>query len=139
MLFGVLIVAVSIKIRKLKLITLINYDKFNELPIMKDPKKGAALFILSLLEGMLSVFVLYKQPLDEPNNNLILGFSFIIICLFSLYYGICPFVFMCVKRSKSWKYKSGNIFLFRNFANRINKTTIQLGLASSALVFSLFF
>ena len=138
-LFGVLTISVGIKIRKLKLITLINYERFNEAPGMKDLKKGVVLFVLSLLGGISSIFVLYKQPLEESNNNLILGCSFVIICLFSLYYGICPFIFLCVKRSKSWKYKSGNIFLFRNFANRINKITIQLGLASSALVFSLLF
>lgn len=127
------------RIYNLKIITLLDYKKHNEICGIKNPEIGLPIFFVSIFLGMGSIVLFIFQPLSNDYSNMLFGCLLIFICYFGIYFGICPILYTLYKKSNKWKFKSGNIFLFRLLTAKINKTTILFGFISSLFTLSLLF
>lgn len=133
----ILLVSSNIKFKKLKLITLMNYDRFNEIPTLRNTNIGILVFIVSIFCGIGSLLFFILQPIDGNYTNIMIGFLLIFLCHFGLCFGICPLYYHFYSKNGSWKTKSGNTFLFRLFSAKINKFTFLWGTVASILTVAL--
>lgn len=137
MIYAILLSSSNRKFKKLKLITLMNYDRFNEIPTLRNTNIGILVFIVSIFCGIGSLLFFILQPIDGNYTNIMIGFLLIFLCHFGICFGICPLYYHFYSKNGSWKIKSGNIFLFRLFSSKINKFTFLWGTVASILTVAL--
>lgn len=136
LIYTLLLFASRRKLRKMKILSLLNYDRYNDMPRVKGKKVGIIIFIIALLCGLGSILLLIMQPFGDY-TDMILGFLLIILCNFGILIGICPILYTFLDENKKWKYKHSNMFIFRTFVAKINKMVITLGMVASFFTIAL--
>lgn len=114
------------RLKNIKLIRLLYFEKYNENPHITSSAVGIVLFCFSLFCGIASIVVFLIQPLGDFRDFL-LGFGFIIFCSFGIFIGISPVLNKRLENNKKWKYKHANMFIYRAFTAKAKKMSLSFG------------
>lgn len=112
-------------LKKMKICDLISAAKVNENVKVKHAARNTVIFILALAAGILSVS---KVPIG-------ITFIAVIVFIYGFYMGIPGIMVLLVSKSKRFKYKGMNLFIFRQIASKIN--TIGFTMGTIAVLFTL--
>lgn len=112
-------------LKKLKICDLMNADKVNEQVQVKHVTRNTALFVLSLVAGVIACT---KAPA-------IVVVICIIFFIYGFYMGISGILVLLVNKTKGFKYKKMHVFVFRQLASKINTMGFTMG--TIAMLFTL--
>jgi len=124
------------RLKNMKLIRLLYFEKYNENPHIKSSTVGISVFCSSLLCGIASIVVFLIQPLGDF-RDLLLGFVFIILCSFGIFIGISPVLNKRLEKDKRWKYKHSNMFIYRTFTAKTKKMSLSLGFIATLFIIAM--
>lgn len=112
-------------LKKLKISELMNAAKVNELVKVKHVTRNAVIFILSIVAGIISIT---KAPI-----------LVVIICLiffiYGFYMGLSGILVLLIGKTKRFKFKKMNLFIFRQLYSKINTMGFTMG--TIAVLFTL--
>lgn len=112
-------------LKKLKISELINAAKVNELVKVKHVTRNAVIFMLSIVAGIIAIT---KAPI-----------LVVIICLiffiYGFYMGLSGILVLLIGKTKRFKFKKMNLFIFRQLASKINTMGFTMG--TIAVLFTL--
>ncbi|MGL6199328.1 MAG: ABC transporter permease [Lachnospiraceae bacterium] len=128
------------RIKKMKLIELLNYEKQNESSLIKYNRTGILIFVMATLCGIGSIILLVgKNDFGgfKPVVIIIIAFILIALCQYGLFIGLAPILTNVVGRNINLKYKGSNLFLFRTLAHKVNSISTALGSVATVFVLAL--
>lgn len=127
--YSVIMIIVVIKnnrrLKKMKICELLYLDKKNEVIKGTNIAKNCFIFILSLIAAFIAI---KKTPI-------IVTIICVIFFIYSFYIGISGVMVMMLSKSKKFKYKKTNLFIFRQLASKINTMGFTMG--TLAVLFTL--
>jgi len=128
------------RIKKMKLIELLNYEKLNESSFIKYNRTGILIFVIAVLCGIGSILMLVGK-IDIGGFNpviiIIIAFVLIALCQYGLFIGLTPILTNVIGRNINLKYKGSNLFLFRALAYKVNSISTALGSVATVFVIAL--
>lgn len=112
-------------LKKLKISELMNASKVNESVKVKHVTRNAIIFVLSIVAGIIAVT---KAPV-------IVVIICIIFFIYGFYMGLSGILVLLVSKTKRFKYKKMNLFIFRQLSSKINTMGFTMG--TIAVLFTL--
>lgn len=123
------------KLDQMKLINLLHYDQHNEVTRIQNTRTGIIFFCISIFSGSGGIY-LFSMP-NGGLTDVVFGFLLIVICLTLLFIGLGAMVQKVFEKSKYWKYKKTNLFLYRLLSSKINGISIALGIVATLFTISI--
>ena len=119
-----------IKLRKLRIYDLLYAEKKNETARLNNGKGCRLIFIVSILFGLIGALLLHNT--FSNGDNVTVGrigviFLCFTICIYGFYISLSFILVSAFINNKAVKYKSNNLFLFRNLSSKMNTMSITLG------------
>ena len=111
------------RMKKISIYELLYLEKQNEEKIMKKKKHRAIIFIISLILGVLGIWVwnsqfqFNKMTDQSVMNYLALSMVLIILSIYGIMISVSDFILAVVLNSKKIKYKKDNLFVARCFSS----------------------
>ena len=132
--FVLLMVFSVISLNKYKLIDLLNASKINEKVKQRNKYVTIISFILCVISLGIAYYMLFDNVLVmmDYKTGIMIGFGALGTLL--LFYSLSGFLLKMIERIKKVYYKNLNIFLLRQFNNRINSTVISTTVISLMLL-----
>ncbi|MBQ2238712.1 MAG: FtsX-like permease family protein, partial [Lachnospiraceae bacterium] len=112
-------------LKKLKIKDLMNADKVNEQVKVKHVKRNVILFLVSIVALLVACS---KAPV-------IVVIICMIVFIYCFYIGISGIMVLLIEKSKRFKYKKLNVFVFRQLSSKINTMGFTMG--TIAVLFTL--
>lgn len=112
-------------LKKLKIKDLMNADKVNEQVKVKHVKRNVILFLVSIVALLVACS---KAPV-------IVVIICMIVFIYCFYIGISGIMVLLIQKSKRFKYKKLNVFVFRQLSSKINTMGFTMG--TIAVLFTL--
>lgn len=112
-------------LRKLKVYDLVNADKRNEDVKVKNIARSVVVFVLSIVAALVSI----------TNAPVIIILICMILFIYGFYIGISGTLALIISKTKSFKYKKTNLFVFRQLSSKINTMGFTMG--TIAVLFTL--
>lgn len=112
-------------LKKLKIYDLINADKQNEAVKVKNITRSVIIFVLSILAALVSL----------TNAPIIIILICIILFIYGFYMGLSGILVLIISKTKRFKYKKTNLFIFRQLSSKINTMGFTMG--TIAVLFTL--
>ena len=104
-------------LKKLKIYDLINAAKINEEIKVGHVVRNVIIFVLALAAGILSIA---KVPIQ-------LTMATTVIFIYGFYIGLSGVFVLLISKTKRFKYKGMNLFVFRQLASKINTMGFTMG------------
>ena len=112
-------------LKKLKIKDLMNADRVNEQVKVKHVTRNVMMFLVSITAGIIAST---KAPI-------IVVIICIILFIYGFYLGISGIMVLLIQKSKRFKYKKMNVFVFRQLSSKINTMGFTMG--TIAVLFTL--
>ena len=112
-------------LKKLKIKDLMNADRVNEQVKVKHVTRNVMMFLVSITAGIIACT---KAPI-------IVVIICIILFIYGFYLGISGIMVLLIQKSKRFKYKKMNVFVFRQLSSKINTMGFTMG--TIAVLFTL--
>lgn len=112
-------------LKKLKIYDLINADKQNEAVKVKNITRSVIIFVLSILAALVSL----------TNAPVIIILICMILFIYGFYMGLSGILVLIISKTKRFKYKKTNLFIFRQLSSKINTMGFTMG--TIAVLFTL--
>ncbi|EGT4230424.1 TPA: ABC transporter permease [Clostridioides difficile] len=123
------------KLVKMKLINLLNYDRYNENVLIHQTKTKSIMFCVSVLCGGMGIFF-FSIPSGRL-TDVFLGLLLIVFCLIVLFMGFGSIAQNMFEKGMNWKYKKSHLFLYRLLASKINGISIIMGIIATLFTVSI--
>jgi len=123
------------KLKKLELIDLIHYNQTVQHTFIRNSVFGVLIFVLSMVAGLLSLYLFTYLPLGY-GYDILIGTVLTILCLFGLFGGIVPAVTLFFGKNIQWKYSKTHLFVLKEFISKINHRSILLSAIATVMTFS---
>ena len=107
-------------LKKLRIKDLMNADKVNEQVKVKNITRNVIMFIASIIAGVMSL----------SGAPVIVVIMCLIIFIYGFYIGISGIMVLLIEKSKRFKYKKMNVFVFRQLSSKINTMGFTMGTIS---------
>ncbi|MCM0744383.1 ABC transporter permease [Clostridioides difficile] len=141
--YGLVLLNLLRRIRKMTVHDFLYFDKQNEKKMFRNNKKRNIFFIVSIVLGIVSLFLWHSrcnfEKFNEQSNMTYLMIS--MIMLISSIYGVsatCADMLLSVLlRSKKMKYQKDNLFVTRTFASKARTMSFTFGTLSMLILLSL--
>ena len=133
------------RMKKISIHELLYLEKQNEEKIMKKKKHRTIIFIISVILGILGLYIWNSQfKLEQMSNQtapMYLGLSMllIIISIYGIMISVADFILSVVLNNKKIKYSKDNLFVARCFSSKARTMGFTLGTLSMLITFTLFF
>lgn len=133
------------RMKKLSIHELLYLEKQNEEKIMKKKKHRTIIFIISVILGILGLYIWNSQfNLEQMSsqtvpNYLALSMFLIIISIYGIMISVADFILSVVLNNKKVKYSKDNLFVARCFSSKARTMGFTLGTLSMLITFTLFF
>ena len=133
------------RMKKISIHELIYLEKQNEEKIMKKKNHRTIIFIISVILGVLGLYIWNSQfKLEQMSNQtapMYLGLSMllIIISIYGIMISVADFILSVVLNNKKIKYSKDNLFVARCFSSKARTMGFTLGTLSMLITFTLFF
>jgi len=111
-------------LNRMKLISLLYYERHNEVPFVKNAPLGIGLLTVFVLTGIGSGLVFYLQPFGNYCDMLV-GFGLMVISCFSFFTGGMSVLYYRLDANRKWAYRGNHLFIFRNFVSLARGTTLS--------------
>lgn len=131
------------RISKMTIRDFLYFDKQNEKKMFRDSKKRNVIFVLSIILGVISLFLWNSRcTMDNFNKQETLTCLMVsVIMLIISIYGIsttCADMFLTVLlKNKKMKYQNDNLFVARTFASKARTMSFTFGTLSMLILTSL--
>ena len=131
------------RISKMTIRDFLYFDKQNEKKMFRDSKKRNVIFVLSIILGVISLFLWNSRcTMDNFNKQETLTYLMVsVIMLIISIYGIsttCADMFLTVLlKNKKMKYQNDNLFVARTFASKARTMSFTFGTLSMLILTSL--
>lgn len=128
------------RIKKIKIHDLLYLEKQNEEKSFKKSKLRNITFIISLMIGIIAMFLFSKQfkVFEEPSFGVIIICIFlIIISIYGMTITLSDFILKLILKSKKIKYSKDNLFIARTFSSKVKTMSFTLGTLTALITFSL--
>lgn len=128
------------RIKKIKIHDLLYLEKQNEEKSFKKSKLRNITFIISLMIGIIAMFLFSKQfkVFEEPSFGVIIICIFlIIISIYGITITLSDFILKLILKSKKIKYSKDNLFIARTFSSKVKTMSFTLGTLTALITFSL--
>lgn len=112
------------RLNRMKLISLLYYERHNEVPYVKNVASGTGLLIVFVLTGIGSGFVFYLQPFGNYYDMLV-GFGLMVISCFSFFVGGMAVLYYRLDMNRKWAYRGNHLFICRNFVSQARRTVLS--------------
>ncbi|MDO4554664.1 MAG: ABC transporter permease [Lachnospiraceae bacterium] len=116
------------KIKKVKIIELLNYDRGNDTIPSKKVANGMGALIISILAFIGSLYM-FSMP-SQQFSDIAFGTILILLCLILFFYGITFVVNEFFIRSKKWKFQNNRMVIMRWFLSKANRMSLSEGIIS---------
>ena len=133
------------RMKKISIHELLYLEKQNEEKIMKKKKHRTIIFVISVILGILGLYIWNSQfKLEQMSNQtapMYLGLSMllIIISIYGIMISVADFILSVVLNNKKIKYSKDNLFVARCFSSKVRTMGFTLGTLSMLITFTLFF
>ena len=133
------------RMKKISIHELLYLEKQNEEKIMKKKNHRTIIFIISVILGVLGLYIWNSQfKLEQMSNQtapMYLGLSMllIIISIYGIMISVADFILSVVLNNKKIKYSKDNLFVARCFSSKARTMGFTLGTLSMLITFTLFF
>ena len=133
------------RMKKISIPELLYLEKQNEEKIMKKKNHRTIIFIISVILGVLGLYIWNSQfKLEQMSNQtapMYLGLSMllIIISIYGIMISVADFILSVVLNNKKIKYSKDNLFVARCFSSKARTMGFTLGTLSMLITFTLFF
>lgn len=124
----VVIVFNIISLSKYRLINLLYANKKNESLKLKNIWISVILFIISIIFIVLSYYLIIQNGLLTVDNKLYGALIFIFVGTFLFFMSISGFLLKVIQLNKKLYFKNLNLFVLKQFNNKINTTFISITL-----------
>lgn len=124
----VVIVFNIISLSKYRLINLLYANKKNENLKLKNIWVSVILFIISIIFIVLSYYLIIQNGLLTVDNKLYGALIFIFVGTFLFFMSISGFLLKIIQLNKKLYFKNLNLFVLKQFNNKINTTFISITL-----------
>ena len=129
------------RIKKVKIHDLLYLEKQNEEKRFKKNKVRNVAFIVSLIVGVVAMFLFDKQFKGmgtEPSFVIIfLCIILIIISIYGVAITLSDFILKIVLKNKKIKYSKDNLFIARTFSSKVKTMSFTLGTLTVLITFTL--
>ena len=129
------------RIKKVKIHDLLYLEKQNEEKRFKKNKVRNVAFIVSLIVGVVAMFLFDKQFKGmgtEPSFGIIfLCILLIIISIYGVAITLSDFILKIVLKNKKIKYSKDNLFIARTFSSKVKTMSFTLGTLTVLITFTL--
>ena len=129
------------RIKKVKIHDLLYLEKQNEEKRFKKNKVRNVAFIVSLIVGVVAMFLFDKQFKGmgtEPSFGIIfLCIILIIISIYGVAITLSDFILKIVLKNKKIKYSKDNLFIARTFSSKVKTMSFTLGTLTVLITFTL--
>ena len=133
------------RMKKISIHELLYLERQNEEKIMKKKNHRTIIFIISVILGVLGLYIWNSQfKLEQMSNQtapMYLGLSMllIIISIYGIMISVADFILSVVLNNKKIKYSKDNLFVARCFSSKARTMGFTLGTLSMLITFTLFF
>lgn len=133
------------RMKKISIHELLYLEKQNEEKIMKKKNHRTIIFIISVILGVLGLYIWNSQfKLEQMSNQtapMYLGLSMllIIISIYGIMISVADFILSVVLNNKKIKYSKDYLFVARCFSSKARTMGFTLGTLSMLITFTLFF
>ena len=133
------------RMKKISIHELLYLEKQNEEKIMKKKKHRTIIFIISVILGILGLYIwnsqfnLKQMSSQTVPNYLALSMFLIIISIYGIMISVADFILSVVLNNKKVKYSKDNLFVARCFSSKARTMGFTLGTLSMLITFTLFF
>lgn len=124
----VVIVFNIISLSKYRLINLLYANKKNESLKLKNIWISVILFIISIIFIVLSYYLIIQNGLLTVDNKLYGALIFVFVGTFLFFMSISGFLLKVIQLNKKLYFKNLNLFVLKQFNNKINTTFISITL-----------
>lgn len=124
----VVIVFNIISLSKYRLINLLYANKKNENLKLKNIWVSVILFIISIIFITISYYLIIKNGLLTVDNKLYGALIFVFVGTFLFFMSISGFLLKVIQLNKKLYFKNLNLFVLKQFNNKINTTFISITL-----------
>ncbi|MFD3156981.1 FtsX-like permease family protein [Haloimpatiens sp. FM7330] len=131
--FMIAIIFNTIVVSKQKLIDMINASKKNEDMKIRNPIISVIIFIASLIVLGTAYYLAWKFAPTPKNSNFPLSIPLGVLGTFLFFWGLSGFMLIILKKSKRIYLKKLNIFVVKQFNNKINTNFISMAVISLML------
>ncbi|MDO4340304.1 MAG: ABC transporter permease [Eubacteriales bacterium] len=114
----------------MKLISLLYYERHNEVPYVKNAVLGRGLLIGFVLTGIGSGLIFYFQPLGNY-CDILLGFGMMAISCFAFFIGGMAVLYHRLEVNRKWAYQGNHLFIYRNFVSQARKSALSFGMIAA--------
>lgn len=114
------------KLNRMRLISLLYYERHNEVPYVKNAVLGRVLLIGFVLTGIESGLIFYFQPFGNY-CDMLLGFGMMVISCFSFFIGGMAVLYHRLVVNRKWAYQGNHLFIYRNFISQARKSALSFG------------
>lgn len=128
------------RIKKMKIIDLLNFDKQNEKRYIKNNKLPIIVFIISIILSILGFYIFDKSftiGVDPSLLNISIAIVLITISIYTFVFSIREIILKLVLRNKKIKYKDNNLFIIRNITSKIKSMSFTIGTLTLLITLSL--
>jgi putative ABC transport system permease protein len=130
--FGIIFLVVifmsTFSISRYKLINLLNAEKQNEVPKMKNPVLTVILFILSIACIGTAYYLVLKNGISRFDKRLLFEVILGAAGTFLFFASLSGFFLKLIQSNKKLYYKELNMFILRQINSRINTTYISMAI-----------
>lgn len=132
--FGISLLGTRRKLNRMRLITLLYFERHNEIPFIKQAVVGKGLLVGFAVAGIGSFFIFYFQPIGNY-YDILLGFGLMIISCIFFFVGGIAVLYHRLEVNKKWSYRGNNAFIYRCFISQARTHTISF--STIAVVFAI--
>ena len=129
------------RIKKVKIYDLLYLEKQNEEKRFKKNKIRNITFIISLIIGIVAMFLFDKQFKGTGSNPsfgiILLCIILIIISIYGVTITLSDFLLKIVLKNKKIKYSKDNLFIARTFSSKVKTMSFTLGTITVLIAFTL--
>ncbi|EGG85379.1 hypothetical protein HMPREF9477_00004 [Lachnospiraceae bacterium 2_1_46FAA] len=131
------------KMRKMSVHGFLYLEKQNEKKMFQNKKNRNRIFVISVLIGIISVFIWHSQfNMKNFSNQETINYLFVctigfIISIYGISATVSDMILSVVLRSKGMKYSNDNLFVTRTFASKARTMSFVLGTFSVLILVAL--
>ena len=125
-------------IKRVKVIDLLYSNKKNENRIFTKTTSMVKIFGVSILFGLVGIFIIFTHPFGK-GLDVLLSVFFLIGFLYGLFVCVPSFLFERMKNCYNWKYKRNRLIFFRSISSKIRSMSIIMGTLSILFMLSITF
>jgi hypothetical protein len=124
------------KFRKMNINNLMNVDKHNQKINEKGDKGRQWLFFIALIYMAVFYFLIFRGGFNNALEVVFLYVGFA-VAIYLIYLGLSSFIVRYIRKKRDGIYKSGNLFLLRQFSGKIKTMPFTMGTLTVLFAFAM--